>query len=245
MKNFSKKQKIIIIIILIIISVIYYIYKTNEENNMQENINEILETEGKTKQEEKESEKSQNEVTENNESKENTIIMVHIAGAIKKEGVYELKEGDRIIDAINMAEGVTEEADTSQINMAYKLEDGMKIYIPKKGENVENIEIMQNTKTNQNNELIQNSGKETNSKTNSSNSINSKKININTASIEELDTLPGIGEATAQKIIDYRKENYDISSLEKDILNLKIEDLKEVSGIGDSKFEKIKDRICV
>ena len=236
MKNFSKKQKIIIIIILIIISVIYYIYKTNEENNIQTNINEILETESKTNQEEKESEKSQNEVTENNESKENLKIMVHIAGAIKKEGVYELKEGDRIIDAINIAEGVTEEADTSQINMAYKLEDGMKIYIPKKGENVENIEIMQNTKTDQNNELIQKSEEKSNSKTNNSNSITSKKININTANIEELDTLPGIGEATAQKIIDYRKENGKFS---------KIEDLKEVSGIGESKFEKIKDRICV
>ena len=63
-----------------------------------------------------------------------------------------------------------------------------------------------------------------------------KKININTATKEELDTLPGIGESTAQKIINYRKENGKFSN---------IEELKEVSGIGDSKFENIKDLICI
>ena len=65
---------------------------------------------------------------------------------------------------------------------------------------------------------------------------NNKKININTATKEELDTLPGIGESTAQKIINYRKENGKFSN---------IEELKEVSGIGDSKFENIKDLICI
>ena len=69
-----------------------------------------------------------------------------------------------------------------------------------------------------------------------SNGIKSKKININTATKEELDTLPGIGQATAQKIIEYRKENGKFKS---------IDELKNVSGIGESKFQKIKDLICV
>ena len=216
MKNFTNKQKTIIIVILIIISVAYYIYKTNEEKNIQESINELIETNNKTENTIETNEESNNETKESSQDTENKIL-IHITGAIKKEGVYELTEGDRIIDAINKAEGVTEEADTSQINMASKLEDGMKIYVPKKGENTTNIQSQE--------EQIENI------------QIKSeKKININTASMDELDTLPGIGEATAQKIIDYRKEKGKFS---------KIEDLKEVSGIGESKYEKIKDKICV
>ena len=224
MKNFSKKQKTIIVAILIIILIIYYIYKTNEEKNIQESMNELLEENNKTEDVIEKSEGKNNETEEIPEDEESKIL-IHITGAIKKEGVYELTEGDRIIDAINKAEGVTEEADTSQINMASKLEDGMKIYVPKKGENTENIQSQERQTEN-----IQKT-----SETNNNENSNTKKININTASLEELDTLPGIGEATAQKIIDYRKEKGKFS---------KIEDIKNVKGIGDSKFEKIKDKIC-
>ena len=216
MKNFTNKQKTIIIVILIIISVAYYIYKTNEEKNIQESINELIETNNKTENTIETNEESNNETKESSQDTENKIL-IHITGAIKKEGVYELTEGDRIIDAINKAEGVTEEADTSQINMASKLEDGMKIYVPKKGENTTNIQSQEEQIEN-----IQIKSENNNNK--------------NTASMDELDTLPGIGEATAQKIIDYRKEKGKFS---------KIEDLKEVSGIGESKYEKIKDKICV
>ena len=225
MKNFTNKQKTIIIVILIIISVAYYIYKTNEEKNIQESINELIETNNKTENTIETNEESNNETKESSQDTENKIL-IHITGAIKKEGVYELTEGDRIIDAINKAEGVTEEADTSQINMASKLEDVMKIYVPKKGENTTNIQSQE--------EQIENI--QIKSENNNNKNSSSKKININTASMDELDTLPGIGEATAQKIIDYRKEKGKFS---------KIEDLKEVSGIGESKYEKIKDKICV
>ena len=94
-----------------------------------------------------------------------------------------------------------------------------------------NIPSIKDAETNQTETYIsnamQNDSKEEN---------NNKKININTATKEELDTLPGIGESTAQKIINYRKENGKFSN---------IEELKEVSGIGDSKFENIKDLICI
>lgn len=216
MKNLTKKQKIILMLIFVIIFAIYQIYKTKEEKN--NNINELLEINNI----------EQNKTTEttkkNKENQENKKIIIHISGQVNNEGVYELEEGSRIIDAINKAGGVTETADTSQINLAEKIEDGAKIYVPKKGE--ESVETnSQEGKTTKNTKNIA-QDKET----------KSKKININTATEEELDTLPGIGQATAQKIIEYRKENGKFS---------KIEDIKDVSGIGDSKFEKIKGLIEV
>ena len=211
MKNLTKKQKIILMLIIVIIFAIYHIYKTNEEKN--NNINELLEINNI------EQNKTDETTEKNQETQENQKIIIHISGQVKNEGVYELEQESRIIDAINKAGGLTETADTSQINLAEKIEDGVKIYVPEKGE--ESVETSnqegENTKNTQN--IIQN--KET----------KSKKININTATEEELDTLPGIGQATAQKIIEYRKENGKFSN---------IEDIKDVSGIGDSKFDKIK-----
>lgn len=216
MKNLTKKQKIILMLIFVIIFAIYQIYKTKEEKN--NNINELLEINNI----------EQNKTTEttkkNEENQENKKIIIHISGQVNNEGVYELEEGSRIIDAINKAGGVTETADTSQINLAEKIEDGAKIYVPAKGE--ESVETnRQEGKTTKNTKNIAQDKER-----------KSKKININTATEEELDTLPGIGQATAQKIIEYRKENGKFS---------KIEDIKDVSGIGDSKFEKIKDLIEV
>ena len=216
MKNLTKKQKIILMLIFVIIFAIYQIYKTKEEKN--NNINELLEINNI----------EQNKTTEttkkNEENQENKKIIIHISGQVNNEGVYELEEGSRIIDAINKAGGVTETADTSQINLAEKIEDGAKIYVPAKGEESVKTNSQEEKTTKNTKDIVQN--KET----------KSKKININTATEEELDTLPGIGQATAQKIIEYRKENGKFS---------KIEDIKDVSGIGDSKFEKIKDLIEV
>ena len=216
MKNLTKKQKIILMLIIVIIFAIYHIYKTNEEKN--NSINELLEINNI------EQNKTDETTEKNQETQENQKIIIHISGQVKNEGVYELEQESRIIDAINKAGGLTETADTSQLNLAEKIEDGVKIYVPEKGE--ESVETSNQegeiTKNTQN--IVQN--KET----------KSKKININTATEEELDTLPGIGQATAQKIIEYRKENGKFSN---------IEDIKDVSGIGDSKFDKIKDLIEV
>lgn len=141
-------------------------------------------------------------------------ITVHITGAINNPGVVVLEEGARIVDALEAAGGETEEADVNRLNLAYVLEDGEKLYIPSKNE--EEQEYITQGKDNM--------------------SEGQSKININSAQIEELITLPGVGEATANKIIEYRKENGKFQ---------KIEDLKNVPGIGDSKYENIKTMIRV
>lgn len=209
MLEISKKQKIILIFlgIVAIIGIAYYSYVSSKEENLNvSNTNEL------------EVENSSNEV---DVKAEENKIKVHISGAVKNEGVYELEGDARIIDAIEKAGGTLEIADMKNVNLASKLEDGMKIYIPKQGEEV----------TNSNQEVEENIALENTPKENSKG-----KININKASKEELDTLPGIGESTAEKIINYRKEHKSFKS---------IEELKEVKGIGDAKFEEIKDFVDI
>lgn len=214
MKYINKKTKILLIILIAImaIGISYYAYQNEKESqNIIEQQNLEIE---ENKQEES--------------SKETKKIIVHVSGAVQNEGVIELEENSRIADAIEKAGGFREDAYTKDVNLAYKLEDGMKIYIP-------TMEEKENEKTN----VIVESGIETENNNNSySNTDEGKntnsKVNINTASKEELDTLPGIGPSTAEKIINYRKENGKFKS---------IEGIKDVSGIGDSKYENIKDMI--
>ena len=207
MKNLSLKQKKIIVIILVIIALITYYYFYTK-NNTEEINNEELEI-------------GDNEIIQE-ESKEKIII--HITGAVNKEGIVELEENARLADAIEKAGGTKENADISSINLATILEDGMKIHIP----TIEETKSM-----NQNNTSLQ-----TNIQTEeiATNTKKQEKININTADEKQLDTLPGIGPSTASKIIEYRKEKGKFKS---------IEEIKEVSGIGDAKFEKIKNLIKV
>lgn len=214
MKYINKKTKILLIILIAImaIGISYYAYQNEKESqNIIEQQNLEIE---ENKQEES--------------SKETKKIIVHVSGAVQNEGVIELEENSRIADAIEKAGGFREDAYTKDVNLAYKLEDGMKIYIP-------TMEEKENEKAN----VIVESGIETENNNNSySNTDEGKnvnsKVNINTASKEELDTLPGIGPSTAEKIINYRKENGKFKS---------IEGIKDVSGIGDSKYENIKDMI--
>lgn len=146
---------------------------------------------------------------------------VYVSGEIINSGVYDIKDGDRLDDLVKRAGGFTEKADLDSINLAMRLEDQMKIYIP-------NIDENQNI-----------SAANTNLGVGAVDSSNSdaldKKINLNFASKEELMSLPNIGEKRAQAIIDYRQEN----KFEK------IEDIKNVSGIGDKYFEAMKDLITV
>lgn len=231
MYNFSKKQKIIIGIILCIIGVaiLFYIYTKN--NTVIISAEETIE---------------ENQIQENNieeeikKDEEGAKIIVHVSGAVNKEGIVELEENSRISDAIDKAEGLKENADTKNINLAFKLEDGMKIYIPTIGE--EKIEIAENIKENATDKtskyITSSSGgieQSSNEKESNKESM-TEKVNINTASQTELETLPGIGPSTSLKIITYREENGKFDA---------IEDIKEVSGIGDVKYENIKDLICV
>ena len=146
-------------------------------------------------------------------------IIVHITGQVVNQGIVKLQSGARIVDAIEAAGGVTQEADLSKINLAYVLEDGIKVYVPSINDEQEEY-------------ITENSGENT-----STNNTEKKlMININTATMQDLQKLPGIGESIANRILNYRKENGKFNS---------IEDIKKVSGIGDSKFSNIKQYICI
>lgn len=227
MNNLNKKQKIIlgVLISIVLFGIWYYVYAKEEQEIIlsQENL-EIEET--------KIQEKSliENDTEENGivtESQSKTIV-VHVSGAVQNEGVFELEENSRVVDAIEKAGGLTEEADTELLNLASKLEDGMKIYLLTKEEK-SNFQV----ESNQNIVGTQNS---TITNSTATYNVKTQKININTASQTELETLPGIGPSTALKIINYRNGNGKFKT---------IEQIKEVNGIGDSKFEKIQELISV
>lgn len=140
--------------------------------------------------------------------------MVHVDGAVVSPGVYELSFGSRVCDALDAAGGLAEDADTSQINLAAEIADGEKVYIPREGEVVTNVGTSQA----------------------GTNASDSGLVNINTATVEQLDTLPGVGEATATAIVKDREQNGAFTSPE---------DLMRVSGIGEKKFERLEGLICV
>lgn len=146
-------------------------------------------------------------------------IMVHISGRVKNPGLIILSENDRLKDAINLAGGLEEEADIDNINLAMKLKDEDKIYIPALGEDPQLIEAQGTVLRD-----VENSG-----------SGSPGLIDLNKSTREELMSLSGIGEKTAEKIIDYREANPFRA----------IEDLMKVAGIGSKKFEAIKEEITV
>ena len=152
------------------------------------------------------------EVITKKEEKESVKIVVDIKGEIKNPNIYWLEEGCIIEDLINVAGGITEEGDLSKINRAQKLNDHEVVIIPNindKESEIENIIPSSNDKN---------------------------KVNINTASINELDTLSGIGPSKAEAIIKYREENGTFKS---------IEEIKNVTGIGEALFEKFKENITI
>lgn len=219
--DFNKKNKILLIVIVAIVAIIsyYFIFDRKEEwlNNQEQNL-EIKEEIKTNDQIENNSNEQQLEKNEN--------IIVHVSGAVNKEGIVELKNNSRIIDAIDKAGGLKDEADITNINLAYIIEDGMKIHIPSKEEKESTIIVESNIDSGtveQSNEIKSNNNKKL-------------KININTATKTDLETLPGIGESTALKIIEYRKEKGKFKL---------IEDIKQVNGIGENKFNKIKELITV
>lgn len=201
--NKEKKMKLIITIaigIIVIVGIIKIVDIYYEKNNTEEiSITNFIEN-------------------ENFDEKNDIKIKVYITGEVKKQGVIELEEGARIADAIEKAGGQTEQANLKNVNLAYQLEDGQKIYIP----NINEIEA----------EVIDDSSSGIVDDT----STNQETININKADEIELQSLNGIGESLAASIVQYRKENGKFET---------IEELKNVPGIGDSKFENIKEHIKV
>lgn len=141
-----------------------------------------------------------------------TVIFVDIKGAVKNPGVYQMKVGDRVKDALDAAGGLTEEADSQKVNLAKRLEDQMAIVVPKVGEEAEEIPAGATSKE----------------------ATKEGKVNINTATVEELKTLKGVGEKKAEAIIEYRKKNGSFKTKE---------DLMKVRGIGKKLFDSFQERI--
>ena len=198
MKNIRKYIYIITIIIFIIFCIMVIIRKRElKDNNINYTVN-----------------KEENIINKDNEDNEEEYIYVDIKGEVINPNVYKIKKGLRVIDVINLAGGLTEESDTSNINLSKIVTDEMVIVI--KSKNNEEVYIDSDVDINNNNN-------------------NNQLIDINTCTIDELLTLPGIGESKANNIIEYRKKNKFNT----------INDIMNVSGISESLFNKIKEYIKV
>ncbi|WP_079509818.1 helix-hairpin-helix domain-containing protein [Mesobacillus jeotgali] len=153
------------------------------------------------------------ETTEEEVEEKAIVMMADIKGAVVNPGVYEVKEAGRVIDLIELAGGLEEDADVAAINFAMYVTDEMAIYVPRVGEQILSSSPIQ-------------AGGDT----------GKGKVNLNSAQTDELQTLPGVGPAKAEAIIEYRETNGPFKV---------IEDLKEISGIGEKTFEKLRDQISV
>ena len=154
----------------------------------------------------------------------NDKVTIYISGEVKNPGVVELKYDARLADGVDLCGGLTKDANLNGINLAMKIKDEGHYIIPKVGEETKDTVVNDNEYRNENNTL------------NEPESNNDNKININTADLSELDSLPGFGQVTAQKIIEYRQEHTKFNS---------IEELMNIKGIGEKKFNNVKDYIYV
>ena len=168
---------------------------------------------------------SDSQENQNLEHKNDNTIMIHMIGEINNPGVISLEKGQRIVDAIEKAGGATEKADLTKINLAFVLSDGVRVKIPSIYDKENDVYVTQNSGNN-----IITEG------TNFSLNKGGGKVNINTATQTELETLTGIGPSLANKILEYRNKNGKFK---------KVDELKNVKGIGQSKFDGIKDEIVV
>ena len=232
MRFLRKYTKIILVILLIIVLITFfslkYILTTHKSVVIKDN--SLLAT--------------SNELSTNDDK---NTVKVDIKGAIKNPGVYELNANDRVEDVILKSGGILDEADISVINLSKKVFDEMVIIIYTKEEvekmlNGEDV-IIDNIITDKEvifpdikNDATINNTSSSNKVDENETTVNKSIININTATIDELDSLPGIGNSKAQNIIDYRNINGNFET---------IEDIMNVNGIGTAIYEQIKTYITV
>jgi len=215
-----RKQIIIVIFILAILGVSSFFIVKNIMSNKKKEKDEVIV--------EKSIEKKEVETKE--------VLQVDIKGEVINPGIYELDSESRVIDVINKAGGLTENANTSVINLSKKITDEMVIIIYSN----EEVNDFKTTKEIEEQVIEKCIQKEDNSLRNDAciendkNNMLTGKVNINTASLEELMTLEGIGENKAKSIIEYRETKSKFNT---------IEDIKNVNGIGDNLFAQIKENI--
>lgn len=210
----DKKGIGLILIALVIGAVAFTIYITNGRDTLKKNdTSTMFVDEGETEQEKNKDKDGKEEIPLKDKK-----IAVDIKGEVKKPGVYYVNDGSIILDLINEAGGTTNKANLDSINRAQKLKENECIVIP----NVDDVnnDVMLSTK----------------GLTNNSSKKEDDKVNINTADVNELNKLNGVGPSKANAIIKYREENGSFKS---------IEDIKNVSGFGEATFEKIKDSISI
>ena len=208
MFNLSRQEKIVFLIIIsaLLITFSWKLYSKEKDSII------IVPT----------ADMGESDIREEKELIDKKICIVHISGAVNQPGVYQLTEGERIIDAVKMAGGEMESANIDAVNLAAHLYDGQKIVVPFILEDNED-EVNQNALANE--EFRQHDY-----------SLNSSLLNLNAVTSNQLETLPGIGPALAERILSYRKNHG---------LFRNIEDIMNVSGIGEKRFESIKEYITV
>lgn len=209
LNKLTKTQKVLIVLILVLVIILFMIFGLNKDGENSSDIYENI-----------------NQVEKINTEEEEKIY-IHISGEVVNPSVVELKKGARIKDAIEKAGGLTENADISKVNLAYVLDDAIQVFIPRfdKKEEKDIINSGAGDGVVTTSAIIDEDGE-----------TKVLKVNINTATIEKLKVLPGIGEETAKKIIDHRTKKGKFS---------KIEDLKKISGIGENKYNSLKDKITI
>ncbi|HHT7237964.1 MULTISPECIES: helix-hairpin-helix domain-containing protein [Bacillus] len=197
MWDFPKKWLGLVAIIGTIIFLFFW--KTNQHTEQT-----LITTEVQAKDVEK---KIKPKVLDTKEQKK--IIIIDVKGAVFKEGVYEMKEGDRVKEAVEKAGGLLPDADMKKVNLAQMVQDQMLLYVPNKNEPMQEGATF---------------------------SKSEGKVQINTASKEQLEKITGIGSRKAESILKYREEHGPFQ---------KIDDLLEIDGIGAKSLEKIKDQIII
>lgn len=224
------KEKIIGALSILILSIIFLVAGYIINHNKEEEYKEVFldeqqyfqsqNSKGNGENENTENKDSNNKDSENQENINDSKIVVDIKGAVKAPKEYELKAGSRVRDLIEIAGGLTPEADEEKIYFSKILEDEQCIKIYKIGEEVLDSEI----------EVEEQQEKGTGA-------VDSKgKININKATVDELMTIPGIGQVKAQSIVDYRNENGKFNS---------VDELTNITGIGVKTLEKLRDKVDI
>ncbi|MFJ5758087.1 helix-hairpin-helix domain-containing protein [Neobacillus sp. NPDC093182] len=209
MKDWMYEHKIYLIIAVIIAFGIIYYFVEERKSSSEIYMEDIVPAE--VNKEEEAAEPPQNQ------KQEPESFIVDVKGQVKMPGVYSSSQDERVIDVVQRAGGVTENADESKVNFAEHVQDAMVIYIPAKGEEGS---IPQGLTSNPS----------------ETGGTKQGKINLNKADENELQNLPGIGPSKAAAIMEYRETNGPFKS---------VEDLKNISGIGDKTFDKLKDLITV